>query len=376
MSRFFLHSGEKQKRLREKAAQNNQISEKTSLLVKKTLKNLYNSKKMSTFARKTCKQQTIMQSIKKSIKLFTDEKYRALPFGTVYFVEGTASAKINDYVLSQIESIEERINQDTSNWVTCKIVYLKAENPFFPAEKKATLYSAMMPVEDIFLATNDSDFFVARLDITATDLIETAVSEYFDTLQEMFDEILDTGQYKEYHFRKTILSPYEDSGIRFSITRSQDDEVMFSITPKPFPFTELSRLVITPLTYTVLLPDYDREIHFTAQVKALYCLFLNHPEGIRMKEISDYKEEYIHLYFCLTNRSDTDKLRESVNRLLDVCNPNALNVKKSQCNLAIRRAIPNHDLRKHYEIEVNYGLPHKINLDRSLVTMPDNLKAK
>ena len=38
--------GEKQKRLREKAAQNNQISEKTSLLVKKTLKNLYNSKKV------------------------------------------------------------------------------------------------------------------------------------------------------------------------------------------------------------------------------------------------------------------------------------------------------------------------------------------
>lgn len=119
-----------------------------------------------------------MQSIKKSIKLFTDEKYCDLPYGTVYFVEGTASAKTNDYVLSQIESIEERINQDTSNWVTCKIVYLKAENPFFPADKKATLYSAMMPVEDIFLATNDSDFFVARLDITSTDLIETAVSEY------------------------------------------------------------------------------------------------------------------------------------------------------------------------------------------------------
>jgi len=39
-----------QKRLREKAAQNNQISEKTSLLVKKTFKNLYNSKKCSNFA--------------------------------------------------------------------------------------------------------------------------------------------------------------------------------------------------------------------------------------------------------------------------------------------------------------------------------------
>ena len=191
----------------------------------------------------------------------------------------------------------------------------------------------------------------------------------------MLDEVLDQGKFQDSHLRQTIVSA-DDSGIRFSISRKHDDGVMFSITPKPFPFTELSRLLITPLTYTVLLPDYDREIHFTAQVKALYVLFLNHPEGIRMKEIADYKEEYIHIYFCLSNRSDTDKLRGSVNKLLDVCNPNALNVKKSQCNSAIRRAIPNNNLCKHYEIEANYGLPHKINLDRSLVTMPDILKAK
>ena len=314
-----------------------------------------------------------MQVIKKIFEYFTAEKYRNLDYGTIYYVAGD-DPEINDYVLTRIDQLSEMINQNERNWVTCKIVYLDVTNPFFNIRKKATLYSPMLPFEGSPAEANI--FFAAYLDITAPEIVEAAISEYFSTLQQMFDEILDTGKYKEYHFRKTILSPYEDSGIRFSITRSQDDEVMFSITPKPFPFTELSRLVITPLTYTVLLPDYDREIHFTAQVKALYCLFLNHPEGIRMKEISDYKEEYIHLYFCLTNRSDTDKLRESVNRLLDVCNPNALNVKKSQCNLAVRRAIPNDDLRKHYEIEVNYGLPHKINLDRSLVTMPDNLKAK
>ena len=45
-----LLKGEKQKRLREKAAQNNQISGKKSLLVKKTLKNLHMSEKCSTFA--------------------------------------------------------------------------------------------------------------------------------------------------------------------------------------------------------------------------------------------------------------------------------------------------------------------------------------
>jgi len=314
-----------------------------------------------------------MQVIKKIFEYFTAEKYRDLDYGTIYYVAGD-DPEINNYVLARIDQLSEMINQNERNWVTCKIVYLDVTNPFFNIRKKATLYSPMLPFEGSPAEANI--FFAAYLDITAPEIVEAAISEYFSTLQQMFDEILDTGKYKEYHFCKTILSPYEDSGIRFSITRSQDDEAMFSITPKPFPFTELSRLVITPLTCTVLLPDYDREIHFTAQVKALYCLFLNHPEGLRMKEIADYKEEYIRLYFCLTNRSDTDKLRESVNKLLDVCNPNALNVKKSQCNSAIRMAIPNDNLRKHYEIEVNYGLPHKINLDRSLVTMPDILKAK
>ena len=313
-----------------------------------------------------------MQSLKKSIEIFSGEKYRNLDYGTIYYVAGD-DPEINNYVLARIDQLSEMINQNERNWVTCKIVYLNATNPLFNTRKKATLYSPMLPFEGSLEAANI--FFAAYLDITAPEVVEEAISEYFSTLQQMFDEVLDTGHYEEYHLRNTILSASDD-GIRFSITRSQDDEVMFSITPKPFPFTELSRLVITPLTYTVLLLDYDHEIHFTAQVKALYCLFLNHPEGIRMKEISDYKEEYIRLYFCLTNRSDTDKLRESVNKLLDVCNPNALNVKKSQCNLAIRMAIPNDDLRKYYEIEVNYGLPHKINLDRSLVTMPDILKAQ
>ena len=314
-----------------------------------------------------------MQSFRKSIEFFSEEKYRDLDYGTVYYVASRQTPELNEYVKTHADQIAEQINSDEDNWITCKIIYLEEDNPLFQATKKATLYSAMLPFDGL-----DDDipaFLVAHLDIDDTELIEQVISGYYSTLQQMLDEVLDQGKFQDYHLRQTIVSA-DDSGIRFSISRKHDDGVMFSITPKPFPFTELSRLLITPLTYIVLLPDYDCEIHFTAQVKALYVLFLNHPEGIRMKEISDYKEEYIHLYFCLTNRSDTDKLRKSVNRLLDVCNPNALNVKKSQCNLAIRRAIPNDDLRKHYEIEVNYGLPHKINLDRSLVTMPDILKAK
>jgi hypothetical protein len=64
-----------------------------------------------------------------------------------------------------------------------------------------------------------------------------------------------------------------------------------------------------------------------------------------------------------------------VDKLLDVCNPNAMNVKKSQCNSAIRQVIPNEELNCHYVIEVVRGEQHKINLDRSLVKLPVVLRS-
>ena len=164
-----------------------------------------------------------MQVIKKIFEYFTAEKYRNLDYGTIYYVAGD-DPEINDYVLTRIDQLSEMINQNERNWVTCKIVYLDVTNPFFNIRKKATLYSPMLPFEGSPAEANI--FFAAYLDITAPEIVEAAISEYFSTLQQMFDEILDNGKYKEYHFRKTILSPYEDSGIRFSITRSQDDEAM------------------------------------------------------------------------------------------------------------------------------------------------------
>jgi hypothetical protein len=65
-------------------------------------------------------------------------------------------------------------------------------------------------------------------------------------------------------------------------------------------------------------------------------------------------------------------LRDSIDRLFDLWTPNAMNVKKSQCHAELRRAIPEDDLRAHYEIQVNRGGPHTILLNRELVTFPDS----
>jgi hypothetical protein len=364
-----------------------------------------------------------MQSFRKSIVFFSEEKYRDLDYGTVYYVASRQTPELNEYVKTHAEQIAEQINSDEDNWITCKIIYLEEDNPLFPSCENATLYSAMMPEDDMYLVTGDSNFLVATLVDCEPIHMDEAFSRFFSTLQQMFDEVLDKGTYNPNSLGITYLG-WADDGIRFSIVPKEPDEkgdslaegIKFSIsgrgkpdtskesdyklpdfrTPRdgrllnrdfleevtripeetPAPSVHPSCLVITENTYSVLLPDWDKEFHFTTQVKALYILFLNHPEGIRMKEIADYKKEFSHIYLRITTWSDVERLKEIVDKLLDVCNRNALDAKKSQCNRTIRETISDKVLQKFYEIEVHPSEPHKINLDRSLVSMPDILKTK
>ena len=66
----------------------------------------------------------------------------------------------------------------------------------------------------------------------------------------------------------------------------------------------LSRLVVTS-DYRILLPDYnDMEIKMEPLVKAVYLLFLRHPEGIMFKSLPDYRKE---LSTSLAERKYLDK---------------------------------------------------------------------
>ena len=55
--------------------------------------------------------------------------------------------------------------------------------------------------------------------------------------------------------------------------------------------SRLSRVLVTR-DYRIILVDYDnREVEMTPVHKAVYLLFLNHPEGIEFKKLSDYRDE-------------------------------------------------------------------------------------
>lgn len=81
---------------------------------------------------------------------------------------------------------------------------------------------------------------------------------------------------------------------------------------------KLSRLLITK-DFRFVLQDYDRrEIVMQPVHKAVYLLFLAHPEGIEFKNLSDYRDELRKYYWHVAPRSmDREQIEESVARLTD-----------------------------------------------------------
>ena len=78
---------------------------------------------------------------------------------------------------------------------------------------------------------------------------------------------------------------------------------------------QLSRLLITH-DFRFFLLDYDRqEVVMQPVHKAVYLLFLAHPEGIEFKRLGDYREELLRYYRATARLMDVEKIEESIDRL-------------------------------------------------------------
>jgi hypothetical protein len=90
----------------------------------------------------------------------------------------------------------------------------------------------------------------------------------------------------------------------------------------------LSRLVITK-DYRFILEDYHREVELQPVHKAVYLLFLAHPEGIEFKFLSKYRQELKDYYLRVAPNIDCQKLEESLDHLVNPLD-NAINEKCSR----------------------------------------------
>ena len=90
----------------------------------------------------------------------------------------------------------------------------------------------------------------------------------------------------------------------------------------------LSCLVITK-DYRFILEDYQKEVELQPVHKAVYLLFLAHPEGIEFKRLADYRDELLRYYMATGKMLDKEKVIESVNHLVNPLD-NAINEKCSR----------------------------------------------
>ena len=131
------------------------------------------------------------------------------------------------------------------------------------------------------------------------------------------------------------------------------------------PDDRLSRLAVTK-DYRIVLPDYQNmEIKMEPLVKAVYLLFLKHPEGILFKQLSEYRGELTQIYEKLRPTGLTGRALQSIE---DVTNPllNSINEKCARIRGAFVGEFDDY-MAKYYYIDGKRGEAKKIALPRDLV---------
>lgn len=111
------------------------------------------------------------------------------------------------------------------------------------------------------------------------------------------------------------------------------------------------KVVLSPIVVTakrkIFLPAFgNMEVKMEPLPKAVYLLFLRHPEGIIFKDLPDYRDELAELYRSISNRSDKVAIEKSVDELVD-STKNSINEKCARIREAFLKKMSD-------EVALNY----------------------
>ena len=129
---------------------------------------------------------------------------------------------------------------------------------------------------------------------------------------------------------------------------------------------ENSRMEIRGLSKRIFLTDLgDLEINLNPKERALYLLYLNHPEGIMRSHLVDHKIELRSYYAMFSLQPDNQSIDEAIERLTDVIDGN-MDVIMSRIRAKFRQAVGQQQF-EDYSIMATPEGTHKIRLNRELV---------
>ena len=126
----------------------------------------------------------------------------------------------------------------------------------------------------------------------------------------------------------------------------------------------LPQLIISR-NFRLFLDDEGKEVHMEPLVKAVYLLFLRHPEGINFKDLPDYREELTRIYDKIRPWGLSDRALQSIE---DVTNPmlNSINEKCARIRKAFVTMLDS-NVAEYYYIKGTRGQAKRIVLPPELI---------
>ena len=120
----------------------------------------------------------------------------------------------------------------------------------------------------------------------------------------------------------------------------------------------------------ILLGEENKEVRMEPLVKAVYLLFLNHPEGIIFKHLPEHRRELTRIYESLRPWGLSDRAIHSIE---DVTNPllNSINEKCARIRRAFLKVLDK-DVAEFYYITGSRGEIKRITVPRDLIRMKEN----
>ena len=214
------------------------------------------------------------------------------------------------------------------------------------------------------LAEGDDESVMQQIEEIAKELFYYHTTGFFSKVERPSKDDNSTDDFADEQFDWEIENMLDE--IRERVTKLELRGISRKIMMKLFAEKqELSRLLITK-DMRIVLPDYDNmEIKMEPLNKAVYILFLKHPEGIVFKHLPDYRKELADIYQAIKPQGLTEKAMQSIE---EVTNPfsNSINEKCARIR-GYFIAQFDEEIAKHYYIFGTRGKPKKIGLPRDLV---------
>lgn len=124
----------------------------------------------------------------------------------------------------------------------------------------------------------------------------------------------------------------------------------------------------------VFLPAYNEiELRFAPLPRALYILFLKHPEGIVLKQIAEYRDELDEIYSMVMPGRDERMARAMI---CDLTTPgsDSLRQKLSQIKACVMRYIVDRERAERYCVSGERGKPYGVDIPAGLIHLPAVLR--